>query len=238
MNNSFINQVPPPIQVKKKNTAKKLFRIILFSLLGIFVFCIAFGIIFSNTPAGKAANTQEAINRTATASVLQLTPNSGRTNSSWFYLIDSTQSAETNMPTNVLTETPTLTLVITPTVELSTLTYQEIVNKSNYLTQAQWKEYTQEISGQRIHWTGYVNDVSEHSFLGSTWYDVDICMISYPCVQDAVFTYPKEISLQLNKGQKITFEGDLDLSGVDNKDAFLFRVIVNLENPIIISNKK
>ena len=48
------------------------------------------------------------------------------------------------------------------------------------------------------------------------------------------FVLSKEARLQLNKGQKITFEGDIESSHLEKTDAYLFRVIIHLENPVII----
>ena len=48
------------------------------------------------------------------------------------------------------------------------------------------------------------------------------------------FVLSKEARLQLNIGQKITFEGDIESSHLEKTDAYLFRVIIHLENPVII----
>jgi len=126
------------------------------------------------------------------------------------------------------TETPS------PTKEISDITYYSILNKFNTLTDVQWKDYVRSINGERVHWVGTVNDVAENEFLGAVSYQVNICMSSYPCVQDVWFTLSKEASLQLNKGQKITFDGDIESSGMEKTDTYLFRVIIHLENPVII----
>ncbi len=121
-----------------------------------------------------------------------------------------------------------------PTKEISDITYYSILNKYNTLTDVQWKEYVRSINGERVHWVGIINDVAENDFLGSVSYQVNICMNSYPCVQDVWFTLSKEASLQLNKGQEITFEGDIESSGMEKTDTYLYRVIIHLENPYIV----
>ena len=140
-------------------------------------------------------------------------------------------------PTPKPTKTPrvnyTPTATGTPAKPLSSITFEEIVHNSEIMTQAQWIEYTRQLAGTRIKWTGKVADVTEHTLLGDTWYQVDICVGSNTCYQDVLFTYPKELSLRLLKGQEITFQGDIDLSGVEDKEMYLFRVIVRLENPYI-----
>ena len=48
------------------------------------------------------------------------------------------------------------------------------------------------------------------------------------------FVLSKEARLQLNKSQKITFKFDIESSRLEKTDAYLFRVIIHLENQAII----
>lgn len=98
-----------------------------------------------------------------------------------------------------------LAATASPTPEISKLSFVEIEQNYSSMTEAQFKEYKNGINGSLVKWTGTVEEVQTKT-LGT--YAVRVCD-SYLCSNDITLLYKNENALKLNKGQKITFTGNV-----------------------------
>jgi hypothetical protein len=228
-NMSVNYQTPPALPVKKQSKTRKVFAIISIVLGGLLSLCILSVILINNSPSGKANLTQIARGITATAlritKISPLTQTLTKTPFPTKTLVPA-KPTKTVIPTKTLMPTETIkpSITVTPTKVTSQLSYLEIINKRDSLTEIQWDDYKKQINGLKVHWSGTVYDV-EKSF---GMCDIEVCMNQYSCL--AYFTYPCEASISLNKNHPITFEGEID---TDLMDFLGFSVY--LANVIIIS---
>jgi len=92
-------------------------------------------------------------------------------------------------------------------VPSSSVTYAEIRNSMNSMTDAQWGAYVRSLEGEKIRWTGYVEDVKEtYSGDYELLVDMDAPEVLFS-VYEVSFKVPSSVSLSLNKDQQIEFEG-------------------------------
>lgn len=121
----------------------------------------------------------------------------------------ATQITKIKTPTAVktqLTETPVQKQQLQPIADISFL---EIRQKMENMTDLQFEEYTKSLKGKRVRWNGYVEDVKEKLFGG---YEVLIDMDNPNeplSVQDITFNTPKEQAVSLQKDSPIHFEGTI-----------------------------
>lgn len=86
------------------------------------------------------------------------------------------------------------------------LSYEEIDQNCQNLTDAQFSEYSKSLIGKRVTWTGKVTDVSEN-WLNPN-YEVKIDM-DETGVFDVSFDVPKSLALQLKKNAYYKFTGTI-----------------------------
>jgi hypothetical protein len=92
-------------------------------------------------------------------------------------------------------------------VPSSSVTYAEIRNSMNSMTDAQWGAYVRSLEGEKIRWTGYVEDVKEtYSGDYELLVDMDAPEVLFS-VYEVSFKVPSSVALSLNKDQQIEFEG-------------------------------
>ena len=97
---------------------------------------------------------------------------------------------------------------IAETKPISSLTYSKIRLQQELLTGVQWDTWEKSIIGQHVQWQGYVDEVKDDiTGTNYVWIDMDNPPDG---IQDVYFEYPREKSLALSKGEKITFQGDYD----------------------------
>lgn len=224
--------LPPELEEKSKKaspkTSKKTIKIVTFTLLGLFVLCLIFGMINSSTPEGKARNTQYALEYTQT--------NSAKLLNNYFRETAKIENTPVNTinPTQLNSFTPdfTSTLIVSSTPEftmtpvISNLQFQDILNKYHQSTEVQWKSYSKEIQGTKVKWTGFVENVDK--VLGIT--SVHVCIDAYYCSDYVFFNYPESMAIKLNKEQKISFTGN-----IQTISTLFDSVSVSLDNVIILS---
>lgn len=79
----------------------------------------------------------------------------------------------------------------------------------NVMTEAQFNQRSDELKGQRVEWSGWVEDVNEKLLGGyELWVDMDDPSILIS-VQDVQFDIPDELALQLQKDQRVDFTGTI-----------------------------
>lgn len=97
-----------------------------------------------------------------------------------------------------------------PTQPISDLSFWEIRQTKQGLTDIQWEAYNKSLEGKRIRWTGYVEDVTKPIFGGyKVLVDMDPPSDTLS-VQDIYFSIPKEQAASVQKDSAITFEGTID----------------------------
>lgn len=117
-----------------------------------------------------------------------------------------------------------------PNKEISNISFKSIRNKIEGMTEAQFNAYSKSITGKRIKWTGWVEDVNEKMFGGyELWIDMDSPseMVS---IQDITFNIPEKLAMKLTKNKRVIFEGDIE-SVID----LLGSCQISLENTKVIS---
>lgn len=94
---------------------------------------------------------------------------------------------------------------------ISDISFFDVRNKMlNTMTDIQFEELAKSLKGKRVHWRGWVEDVSEKVFGGyEVWVDMDTPNNSLS-VQDISFSVSREKALSLKKNQLIEFEGDIE----------------------------
>ena len=205
--------LPPPLLQRKKSYTGKAILIILLSIIGLCLLIVVISQAWSKTPEGKAVRTSVALTAAAKP-----------TNAPIIITIENTPIHE---PTEQETKIPTKAdPTVTPTVVISSLSLQEIIDNSELMTEAQWKEYKKTLPGTYIRWSGFVYDVTKTLGL----YSIDLCVIDHYCADDVFFGYPKEEAIKLNKDQWITVIGEI--SSVDTD--FFGNVNVYLINATIV----
>jgi len=218
----------PPTLPKKKSSKK---TVLLIVFLGLIVLCVLIVIVSTNwakTPEGQAAGTESAIKSTETALAKPIPPTKTQkaTKTASATVTESPAQDQNPSFTQEVTDLPTQDIpTLTPTVVISTITFQEILDQYDVMTEAQWKDYKKSLNGTYVNWSGLIYDVSKT--MGS--YFVDACSAGYSCNDNIVFSLPKEEALQLNKQQQISFIGkiisiDDDIFG--NVDVQLYDTVI------------
>lgn len=89
--------------------------------------------------------------------------------------------------------------------------YEQIRSQMQAMTEAQWKQYAEELKGATaVNWTGWIEDVNQKALGGyELWVDMD-SPDELLSVQDVQFDIPEDLALQLQKDQKVTFSGRID----------------------------
>lgn len=132
----------------------------------------------------------------------------------------------TKTPIPSKTPKPTATPIPTPTEKpISAITYQEIREKREAATDAQWDEYAKPLKGTRVQWSGWVAEVKAS---GEIWIDMDPpdTLLS---VQDVYIRVPAEDATKFNLDQEIEFIGDIkSITSILNKAS------VTLENVTVL----
>lgn len=96
--------------------------------------------------------------------------------------------------------------------KISDIKLSEIKNNNKQMTDAQFDEYKEKIIGKKVIWNGYIEEVEKNSFSDNykVWVDnesPDVAM----SVQDCYLTdIPKEKALSLAKDDYIKFKGKID----------------------------
>jgi len=204
-----LNQLKNPNQANKKKLGIK--RIAIFILIGIvalLVFCVLFGFI-GNAFEGFSSVTQATQEETVSGTDQTTTP--------------AEASNQTTLPTPEQTLNPSATF--SQTLDISELSFQQIIDSHNQLTDAQWNDFTKKIKGSRVRWTGNVDNVNV--ILGS--YSVFVCMGESDCADNVMFNVTQEMGEKLQKQQQITFEGEV--GNITN----ILGITIYLENVNIIS---
>ncbi len=117
-----------------------------------------------------------------------------------------------------------------PSERVSKLSYYSMRQKMASMTEAQWKDYARSINGQRVQWTGWVEDVNEKFFGGyELWVDMD-SPDELLSLQDVTFDIPADLALKLRKDTRVTFSGTIG-SALD----VLGSCSVNLEDATVIN---
>jgi hypothetical protein len=124
-------------------------------------------------------------------------------------VLPSSDTTETTVSSNQENSTPTLQpTTIPPTLQPLAPSIQEIFAQTENMTDAQRNQYNESIKGARVeNWTGTILDVDEGEILGG--FTIYIDMLSENFGAEVHIDVPKEIALSLNKGQTITFSGDI-----------------------------
>ncbi len=94
----------------------------------------------------------------------------------------------------------------TPTKNLSSIQFAHIRDKHDTSTAVQWSDYRDKLAGVRVQWSGWVAEVKAS---GEVWVDMD--SPDAFSIQDVYFRIPQEDARKYNKGQKITFTGEIDV---------------------------
>ncbi len=215
--------IPPPLTKTKKN---KVWIVILIVVAAIVILCVAITILTSywaKTPKGSASLTQGAADRTNTALFVTFEP----TNTPNLKIKNPTK---TPIPSKTAIPTKTSTSTITPTAtkELSGISFQDIVNTKENSTDAQWDEYKKQIRNKRVIWSGIVDDVSKNGAA----YLVYAC-IDNPCANRFYFRVSDQsIALNINKGDQINIDGEIDTDLIDFMD--LFGMDIGLNKAVIL----
>jgi len=110
------------------------------------------------------------------------------------------------------------------------LDYRYIRWTMKAMTEAQWKAYARSLQGQKVTWSGWVEDVNEKFFGGyELWVDMDPPTDEFS-VQDVTFDISADLAMKLQKDQVVKFEGviesALDVLGacsISLKDARVLR---------------
>lgn len=179
----------------KKNT--KTILIVVASLAGLCILCVIGSLIYSATPAGRAAATVRVGEKENTA-VAQSTINAA--------------PAQTEVPANTPTPTPTETPLPTstplyvaggpyPTPQPDL--YTEILSNIPNMTDVQFKEYATSMIGKRIHLEGEVIEVYE---------DYRILFTpDHARIMDraSVKGLPKDVVLKISKDQHISIDATI-----------------------------
>lgn len=87
---------------------------------------------------------------------------------------------------------------------ISDLDYFAIRLNWQSMTGVQWEAYDKSARGKRIQWRGYIQEVKP-DITGTNYVWVDMEPDGEP---DVYFAYPEAQSLDLFKGQPVTFRGD------------------------------
>jgi len=113
-----------------------------------------------------------------------------------------------------------------PTYTPSPLSVIDIENQQDQLTDIQWEEYKESLTGTRVQWKGRIREVEEdHDILldaGNNW-------LTSICLKDL----PYDFVINLNKDQVITFEGTISsISDFLGLYIYLVDVIIPIQEQI------
>jgi len=111
---------------------------------------------------------------------------------------------------------------------ISDLDFFTIRNDAEKMTDAQWAKYAEDVTGKRVHWKGYIENIEEG---GKVWLDMD-SPTEVISVQDVYLNVPEEDALKYNKDQAIEFEAT-----IDRIDKILGSMSIDFEDLKIISVK-
>jgi hypothetical protein len=110
------------------------------------------------------------------------------------------------------TDTPRPTNTPVPTASpkpLSDLTFAMIRAKHQALTDVQWQAYAATLRGLRVRWSGWVFEAQDTSLRGPELM-IDVDPPSPSGTQDCFVPVPKADILKYNRGQLVTWEGDIE----------------------------
>ena len=141
------------------------------------------------------------------------------------------ESANTAAPTLAQSNTPKPSPAPTNTATpkpIAKLTFGEIRANKESMTDAQWDNYCKPLIGQRVQWTGWVDEAKDKGNHGELWIDMD-SPDEVLSLQDLYFDVPKEDVLKYNKDQKVTFEGD-----INSISTFLTSLQIRMEDVLVI----
>jgi len=91
---------------------------------------------------------------------------------------------------------------------ISNVSYYHLRDRMKSMTEAQWKDYARSIRGQRVQWSGWVEDVNE-KFLGGYELWIDMDPPGQLSVSDVEFDIPADVALRLKKDQEVVFRGTI-----------------------------
>lgn len=95
---------------------------------------------------------------------------------------------------------PSRTVALATPVQSPSLTYRQIEDQFNALTDLQREQYLPTLVGQSVHWRGKVNNVESDGSL-----DLDVGQRG-AFYNVALIGVPKELSLQYNRGDSVIFD--------------------------------
>ncbi|MBF0224634.1 MAG: hypothetical protein HQK76_04180 [Desulfobacterales bacterium] len=93
------------------------------------------------------------------------------------------------------------------------LTFTTIRTRTSSMTEAQYDIYTKKLTDKKVYeWTGWVCEVKKRFLFGyKIWVDMDSPNDAFNVQEkDICFEVPEEISVKLQKKQKITFSGQIE----------------------------
>ena len=92
------------------------------------------------------------------------------------------------------------------------ISFEEMRENYNSMTQVQWEQYSQKLRGRKVEWCGWVEDV-ERKYLGRCELQVDMDSPKSWGVQEVFFDVSENLAMKLNKDQFICFHGTIESVG-------------------------
>lgn len=110
---------------------------------------------------------------------------------------------------------------VPPTLQPLAPSIQEILSKTEGMTDAQRNQYSESLKGNRVEgWRGTIDDVDEGEIFGG--FTIYIDMVPGNFSSEVHIDVSKEVALSLNKGQEIVFSGNIkSVSDILNITVFI-----------------
>jgi hypothetical protein len=107
-------------------------------------------------------------------------------------------------------QNPSQSTALPPTLQPLAPSIQEILAKTEGMTDAQRNQYSESLKGSRVEgWRGTIDDVDEGEIFGG--FTIYIDMVTDNLGAEVHIDVSKEVALSLNKGQEIVFSGNIKL---------------------------
>ena len=105
-------------------------------------------------------------------------------------------------------QNPSQPTALPPTLQPLAPSIQEILAKTEGMTDAQRNQYSESLKGNRVEgWRGTIDDVDEGEIFGG--FTIYIDMVTENFGAEVHIDVSKEVALSLNKGQEIVFSGNI-----------------------------
>jgi hypothetical protein len=94
---------------------------------------------------------------------------------------------------------------------ISNITYNEIENNYEKMTDVQFKNYIDSIINKKVVWTGHIEEVKEQMTNDKykVWIDVDSTDAIMSTQEVYLQNIPQDVAIELNKGKVIKFKGEI-----------------------------